>query len=199
MKETIKIRKLNIQSRFIVTLTIFLFSCDGNYTPKPRGYFRIDFPEREYQKYVSNCPYSFEVPTYVQTNKDMGSYTEPCWINICYPRYRAEIHISYKPVDKNSLNKYLSDSYTLVQKHNIKAEAIKENIYINNEKRVYGMMYEIKGNAASNIQFFLTDSTQHFFRGALYFNLPPNKDSLAPVISFIKDDIAHLIETFEWQ
>lgn len=183
---------------FVVVL--FLNSCEERkiYTPKPKGYFRIDFPEHSYNRYDSMCPYLFEYPVYAEVKADYDKNTEPCWFNIQFTNYNATVHISYKEVD-NNIQKYLEDSRTLAYKHSIKADAIEENIFIDSVNNVYGTLFDIKGNAASSVQFYLTDSTNHFVRGALYFNNVPNKDSLAPVIKFVRADLQHMIETFRWK
>ena len=159
---------------------------------------RIDFPDKEYQVYSEECPYQFQYPVYGVIEKDNSRLSEDCWINIVFAEYNGKIHITYKPVNDN-LATYLEDSRTFVYKHTIKAEAIDEHLYVFTDKKVYGILYDIKGNTASSVQFFLTDSTKHFLRGSLYFNVEPNKDSLAPVINFFREDIIHLIETFEWK
>ncbi|HBS88468.1 MAG: gliding motility lipoprotein GldD [Bacteroidetes bacterium GWF2_38_335] len=186
---------------FLLFLVLLLpmASCKKASVPKPRGYFRIDLPEKKYVLYESDCPYTFEYPEYAIVVKDTGSYSEPYWINIFFPAFNADINVSYKMVNDTNLSKYLDESWTLLQKHNIKAEAIKDSYFTDTSKKVYGVLYELKGNAASAIQFILTDSTTHFFRGALYFNEKPNKDSIAPVLQFIQKDIIHLIETFQWK
>ena len=177
-----------------VTILIFI-GCGRNYTPKPYGYFRIDFPEKEYTNYVNNYPYKFEYPVYTiikDYNKDSA------WINLVYPENNAIIHITYKEIN-NNLSIYLEETRNLVYKHTLKADAISETPYLNYNTKVYGILYDIKGNAASSINFFVTDSTKHFLRGALYFHTQPNKDSLSPVIEFIRHDIVHLMETIEWK
>ena len=173
-------------------------ACQPSYTPKPRGYLRIDFPAKEYVLFDSVCPYTFEYPSYGKIVPDTDYNTEPCWINIEFPDFDGAIHISYKDVNQN-LDKFVEDSRELTYKHTIKADAIKETVYNNPEQKVHGILYDIKGNAASNIQFYLTDSTTHFLRGSLYFNVQPDKDSLAPVISFFREDIIHLVESFAWK
>ena len=115
-----------------------------------------------------------------------------------YPTYNARIYFSYKQIN-NNFQEIAEDSRNFVYKHAFKADAIIENPYEDSDKNVYGMLYEIKGNTASSVQFLVTDSTQHFLRGALYFNNHPNKDSLAPVISYISEDIRHMIETLRWE
>jgi len=182
----------------ILILTILLVRCSENYTPKPRGYFRVSFPEKKYQKFESNAPYSFDIPVYSKMLPDTIDKDGKWWYNLVFPSMKATIHISYKDI-KGNLQKYLEDSRTLVYKHTIKADAINEQTFINPEKKVYGILYEIKGNAASPYQFFITDSAKHFVRGALYFNVYPNKDSLAPSFKFLKKDIVHLMETVEWK
>ncbi len=191
MKNNIKLKLL--KSSIGLVFCLFAY-CGNTYSPKPRGYFRIDFPEKEYVEYKSNYPYYFSYPKYGKVNVYMD---DSCWVNINFPRFRATIHITYHKM-KADLNEYVEQSRNLVYKHTIKADAISEIEYYNKENRTFGVLYDIKGNAASSVNFFLTDSTKHFFRGALYFNVTPNKDSLAPVIDFLKEDITKLIETFHW-
>jgi gliding motility-associated lipoprotein GldD len=182
-------------------LSIFasnFLACSESYTPKPRGYFRITFPEKEYRKFESDAPFKFEIPVYSNMIKDTMDMAEAWWYNLNFPKMKGTIHISYKDINKD-LNKYIEDSRTLVYKHTIKADAINEQTFVKRNKHIYGILYEIQGNAASPYQFFVTDSTKHFIRGALYFNVYPNKDSLAPVFKFIKKDIVHLMETVEWK
>lgn len=188
-----------MQKLIVILILVFIFgSCSENYTPKPRGYFRIDLPEKEYQETPEKLPYKFEYPKYSYLQKHNANSSQKYWINIVYPTMKAKVHLSYKTIE-NNLEKYLNDSRGFVYKHTIKADAIAETPYLNRKKDVYGILYEIKGDAASNTQFFLTDSSKNFIRGALYFHVTPNKDSLAPVLKFINKDIEHLIETFEWK
>lgn len=187
-------------------LSVFLFilialvpvSCKKKYTPKPKAYYRIDFPKKEYQNWNTDFPYSFDRLSMTKIEKDATKGAEKYWANIQYPEYRATIHLSYKNVD-NNLEEYLEDSRKMAYKHSIVADAIAEQVYINNEENVYGMIYRIKGNAASSVQFVATDSTKHFLRGALYFQEHPNQDSLAPVIQFIDKDIVRLMESLKWK
>ena len=179
-------------------LMLLVLACQRSYTPKPRGFLRVNFPAKEYVLFDSVCPYTFEYPSYGKIVPDTDYITEPCWINIDFPDFDGTIHISYKDVNQN-LNDFIEDSRTLTYKHTIKADAIKETVYTNPELEVHGILYDIKGNAASSIQFYLTDSNAHFLRGSLYFNVQPDKDSLAPVISFFREDIIHLMESFAWK
>ncbi len=167
--------------------------------PKPRGYFRIELPAKEYQELDSIYPYKFEYPVYAVISKDLHSPDQVNWINIDFPAFNARIHVSYKTVE-NNLDVFTEDSHSLVMKHIPKASAIEE-IRIDNELNdIHGIVYDIRGTgAASPYQFYITDSTHHFLRGALYFNTLPNNDSLAPVIEFLKEDIMHLLETAQWK
>ncbi len=193
MKFVIKISLL-----FLLFFAFLVMGCSENYTPKPRGYFRITFPNKTYKSFESNAPYKFEIPEYSVMLKYSSDKDEAWWYNLFFPEMKGTIHISYSSV-KDNLNKYIEDSRSLVYKHTIKADAINEQTFINRDKNIYGVLYEIKGNAASPYQFFVTDSSKHFLRGALYFNVHPNKDSLSPVFNFIKTDIIHLMESLEWK
>jgi gliding motility-associated lipoprotein GldD len=178
----------------------FLLSCgeDEITMPLPRSYFRIDLPAKSYRPNTGSCPYSFEYPSYSMLIMDTTHPGEICWANLDFPKLNAKIHLSYK-AGKNNIAKYLEDSRNLAYKHAIKASQIDEFMISNPEQHVYGMVYEIGGNAASSIQFHVTDSSQNFLRGALYFYAMPNADSLAPVISFVRSDIDHLLKTFKWK
>ncbi len=185
-------------SNLFILLIFFSCNSDEDYIPKPRGYFRIDLPEKKYQPYISDCPFSFETPTYAFVHTDDEKNAEPCWLNIDFPRFKGRIHISYKPVN-NNIRKYLEDAHALAAKHQIKASAIGEKVIRRDSANVYGLIYDIEGNAASSLQFYLTDSTHHFLRGALYFIAPPNSDSIAPVVDFIRKDVFRFIQTFRWK
>lgn len=186
----------------VLLISICVTSCgneeDDTIAPKPRAYFRLSFPEKKYVMYDSICPFRFQVPAYSRMQKDDHSGSEPCWLNLNIPSLNATLHLSYKTVS-NNLHDYLEDTYTLASKHQIKASGIEETVIDMKSKKVYGLVYEIGGNAASSIQFFLTDSTQHFLRGALYFNSVPNTDSIKPALEFVRADIYKMIETFEWK
>ncbi len=183
-------------SAIVISLALIL-SCSSDYSPRPRGYFRIDLPEREYQTYSGDCPFTFSYPAFAEIGDDEGRLSQPCWLNIDFPGYKGRLHLSYGMVDGNLVD-YLEDARKLAFRHTVKADAIDESMFINRADDVYGVLYDIKGNTASAVQFYLTDSTNHFFRGALYFNVQPNRDSLAPVIEHFRKDIIHLMETFAW-
>lgn len=185
--------------RFAVILVItFLFACHSPYTPKPRGYFRIDLPEKSYQQFDTSYPYAFEYPIYATISESEHALNENYWIDINFLQFNATLHMSYKSVDGDLIT-YLEDAYTLATKHIPKADAIYDSVIIKRNKNIFGLTYQIEGGeVASPYQFLLTDSTSHFVRGALYFNTVPNNDSLQPVIDFLKDDIDRLINTFRW-
>lgn len=182
----------------VLAVIFAMAACQNASTPKPRGYFRIEFPEHEYCAFDTTFPYKFEYPVYAKVVPDVERNAEPYWINLSFPQYKAKVHMSYKRVSGN-LSAIEEDSRQLAYKHTIKADAINERVFNNPEKNVYGILYEIKGDAASAVQFYVTDSTANFVRGSLYFNAIPNKDSLAPVVDFVKKDIIRLMESFEWK
>ncbi|HNZ42151.1 MAG TPA: gliding motility lipoprotein GldD [Bacteroidales bacterium] len=180
---------------------MFLYACNNDdYVPKPRGYFRIALPEKKYKLFDSIYPYSFEYPDYSLVRPDMDKRAEPYWMNLEFPSFKGTLHISYKKVTSDSiLYQYFEDARTFANKHIAKAEDIEPKIIRDDQHQVYGMIYDISGSGvASTYQFCVTDSTTHFLRGALYFNVMPNNDSLSPVIDFIKFDIDHLIQTLRW-
>lgn len=182
-----------------------MLSCDEEvFTPKPRGYFKIELPEKKYQAFTKEgYPYQFEYPVYTQIEKDTmffdNAAENPWWINITSNELNAKIYISYKEINaQNSLLKLLDDSYKMSHYHSKKANYINENNVFHTPNNVHGLFYEVGGNAASSLQFFATDSTKHFIRGALYFNTTPNVDSLAPLNKFMRKDMEHLIQTLKW-
>ena len=182
-----------------ILLALILFSCNGDYYPKPMGHFRIDRPEKAYVRFDSTYPYAFDYPVYATIVPSSGNQGDKYWLNVDFKRFRGKIHLSYKVVDGN-LNAYIEDSRAMAMKHIPKASGIKTISYTNPESKVYGLSYTIEGvEAASPYQFYLTDSTHNFVRGALYFSVVPNNDSLAPVIGFLEADIRRMIESFEWK
>ena len=175
-------------------MVILLASCT-NYSPKPYGYFRIDFPEHSYREFnQASYPYKFEL----SESAIVSPRQEKNWIDIFYPRYKAQLHCSYKQVNKN-FQDLSEDSHSLAYKHIVRADGIDEYLITLPAEKVYGIFYDLDGNTASPIQFMLTDSTRNFFRAALYFNVAPNADSIAPVKEFFREELLHLIETFEWK
>jgi gliding motility-associated lipoprotein GldD len=193
--------KLNITIKLILTFIAFagITGCgEDDYSPKPRAYFRIDLPTKEYKQLKTDCPFSFDYPVYSEVRFDNRPTAEPCWMNVEFPSFNGTIHISYKNI-KNNLEQYLEDARSLTYKHVSRATDIRESVIVNEEAKVYGIIYDVKGDAASHVQFYMTDSLEHFIRGSLYFNVPPNQDSIAPVLNFIRKDITRMIETFDWK
>ena len=185
-----------------IVLVIFFASCNSNHIPKPRGYFRIDTPAKEYRELGKRYPFNFEYPVYAEISKYQGSPEEKesvdNWLNIDFPAYKAHLYLTFKSVEDN-LRELIEDSHSFVYKHVGMADAINQTEFMNSDNDVFGVLFDIKGNTASSVQFFLTDSVSSFIRGALYFDCEPNMDSLAPLISFFRKDVEYLMETFTWQ
>lgn len=182
----------------VFLLFICLNSCKDTSTPRPYGYFRVDLPPHQYvASNFENFPYSFDISK-IAITESPAQQNEKYWIDIKYPSLNASIYCSYKPVNSN-LFELTEDTRKIVYKHTVKAENIAEIPYENAEQKVYGILYELTGNTASPVQFVLTDSNKNFFRGALYFENVPNKDSIAPIVQYVQKDIVRLIESFEWK
>lgn len=180
----------------LMTLCILAMSgCKQRYVPRPRGYYRIAIPDTSYRALpVEGYPYSFALSNNAEV-KPLDE--EPYWMDVVYPAFNVRIHCSYKPIH-NNLRELSDDAQSFVYKHSGMADAIPEQGFENAEERVYGVLYQLEGNTASPFQFYLTDSVQHFFRGAVYFNCVPQQDSLTPVIRYMDTDVRHLIESFRW-
>ena len=178
-------------------LTLIFTGCKKNYYPKPYGYFRVDLPEHRYHTIDTVLPYHFEISD-IATIELKKEEQEKYWIDIVYPTLNAAIHCSYKGINDN-LYELSEDAHHSVYKHLVRADDITEQVFSNPEKKVYGIYYDLKGNAASVAQFVLTDSINHFVRGAVYFNHVPNKDSIAPMSDYIKQDVVRLMESFSWK
>jgi gliding motility-associated lipoprotein GldD len=186
-------------------LAVTFAACESDtFVPKPRAYPRVDYPERAYQPFSqSMCGFTFEQPTYMRFERDSTFFDEKakseCWFTLEAPALNAQVHCSYYPVTGRArFEELVADAFELAQKHNIKANFIAEVPISRPQDRVYGMVFEIDGATASSYQFYLTDSTQHFLRGALYFKSQTVPDSMAPVLKFVKHDVNHLIETLRW-
>jgi gliding motility-associated lipoprotein GldD len=193
--------------RFTVTILLlsFLFSCrPETYTPKPRGYFNVVLPEHGYKVFdEAGFPYSFEYPRYGNITKDtvfMGHKPEnPYWIYIDFPTIGGRFYISYKQISASQpLSKLMEDSHEMsFTVHSKRANYINEQAFT--DSNGYRVLYNAGGNAASAYQFIATDSSKHFLRGALYFDVTPNADSLMPANEFLKEDMKHLLETLHWR
>ena len=178
----------------LLIFSCLLVSCSENYSPKPLGYFRIDLSEKTYNIFNSNCSFNFLRASDTKIIEDKNDY---CWYDIQYPRLNATIHLTYKTLNTNLAN-ILEESHKLAYDHAVRSDGIIEKEYRNDKNRVYGILYDIHGNTASNLQFFVTDSSNHFLRGSLYFNTIPNYDSLQPIKQHIKNDLQVLIESLKW-
>jgi gliding motility-associated lipoprotein GldD len=190
--------------RFLLfAIAAALVACNSDYTPKRKGYFRIEFPQHEYKLFdAPGYPYTFEYPVYATVNKDstfFGDETENgYWINIDFPRFNGKIYVSYKEVGKTDFTKLVNDAYKMTYKHTSKASEITDSL-MRTPMGVTGMFFQVGGNAATAKQFYVTDSVKHFLRGALYFDAAPNEDSLGVVNDFLQVDMKHLINTLRWK
>lgn len=186
---------------FLIFWCIVLFACSNNdYTPKPRGFFRIEFPEKEYISIQTACPFEFDIPVYGTLVDDHSRDAGKCWKNLDLPQFNARLHLSYFEISPSApFHQLTEDARTFVFKHTSKATAIEQKRIHNPRHRVYGIEYFIEGNTASNYQFYVSDSSKHYLRGALYFNEKPHLDSIQPVLEFVKADIEHLIHSIRWK
>lgn len=205
LKKDFKKKQNNYSSLFTLyylLLTVLLSACNSTFVPKPRGFFKIDLPKHQYQTFnVAGYPYSFDYPTYANVVKDtnfFGEKAEPFWINIDFPQFAGRMYISYKDIGKNNLSKMVNDAFALTYKHTSKATGIDDSV-LSTPNGVHGIFFKVGGNAATARQFYLTDSTKHFLRGALYFEATPNEDSMRVVTNFLQEDLLHLINTFKWK
>ena len=178
-------------------------SCNSVYTPKRRGYFKIDFPRHQYQVFDQpGFPYTFEYPVYANVVRDSSFFDtvpeNPYWINIDFPRFNGRIYVSYKAIGPNKFEKPRDDAFKMTFKHTLKASSIDQTV-IQTPNGIGGIYFHVGGNAATANQFFVTDTTRNFLRGALYFNTAPNEDSLGIVNQFLEKDMQHLINTFKWR
>ena len=188
---------------FLSLIALLVISCNSEFTPKRRGYYRIDFPKHEYQVFDQpGYPYSFEYPVYATVVKDSTFFEanpeNPYWINIEIPRFNGKVYISYKNVAGAGFMKLVNDAYKMTYKHSSKATEITDSA-MRTPNGVHGVFFNVGGNAATAKQFFLSDSTRHFLRGALYFDATPNEDSLSVVNDFLQEDLKHLINTLRWK
>lgn len=186
---------------FWVLSLVFLSACgEIAYTPKPKGYNRIDLPKQEYTTLQGDYPYQFELSKWAVVRPDSSKIKEDYWIHLIYPLFRADIQLTYKDIEKNPkfFGEYIDDAHKLTSKHQIKAYAIEEQIF-RTEKGKTAAIYILEGEVPSQFQFYITDSTKHFLRGAIYFKTGTKNDSLAPVIEYMKKDAMRLLNTLEWK
>ncbi|WP_297334153.1 gliding motility lipoprotein GldD [Flavobacterium sp.] len=189
---------MDIIKKFFAAAALFavsatFVSCKEDAVPKPKALLRLDYPIEDYVMYSGKCPFTFAFNSQaIISNKGNCNFT------LQYPRMKATIYLTYKPVEGN-LEMLLRDAQKLTYEHVIKADAIQELPFVNDMQNVYGMFYQVGGDAATNAQFYATDSTRHFLTGSMYFYARPNYDSLMPAASYIKDDMRNLMETLKWR
>lgn len=177
----------------IIFISVFFISCNDDVLPKPKAYLSLEYPEKGYKNLTVKRPYFFKILNNTTVVDEKNN-----WLKIKYPNLKASVDITYRPVE-NNLKELLDESQKLVFKHTVKAEEIFVEDLLYPKRRVFGSLYDITGNAASNLQFHITDSTKNFIKGSLYFYAKPNYDSVLPAVEYIKKDILHLIETLEWK
>ena len=178
---------------FIIPLFVILLSCGETPIPKPKAYLSLNYPVKEYQQITESVPYTFEV----LKNSKVEALPKN-WLKIKYPKLKASVDITYRPVNDN-LIELLKEAEKLVFEHTLKADQIASNKFENKLKKVYGSMYDITGNSASQVQFHVTDSSKHFIKGSLFFYTKPNYDSILPAVDYIKQDMIRMMETMEWK
>ena len=184
--------------RLVIVSVIFLLvlvGCEKSYQPKPKGYLALEYPKANYKKIKLPCPYTFEINEQVQVKASKAN--NPCWVDLEYPHLKGTIFITYRSVD-NNLNALLIDGQKLPLQHTIKADEIEGDTYINKKNKTYGTFYQVKGDAASQAQFYLTDSVNHFLTGSIYFKTQPNFDSIIPAADYLANDIRRIMETTKW-
>lgn len=189
---------------FHLACCLLLYSCNSDFVQKERGYFKIELPQRTYRQFNEpGYPYTFEYPVYATAVPDPTFFDDtaenPYWINVTFPQFDGELHLSYKEIGRNKFDTLVDDAFKLAYKqHTSQASAIAP-VKFELPNNVSGIYFSLRGNAATANQFFATDSTSHFLRGALYFNTTPNEDSLRPVNDFLRADMQHLINTLRWR
>lgn len=193
------LRPYGFRGLLILLLAAFT-ACQQNYVPKPRGYHRIDLPKRGYQPLAMKLPYSFEYSSSAQAKQPTDRYSEPDWVDLYYPVFDATVQFTYKPVkgDLKKLNEYIEDARKLTNRHQVKASGIDERI----ARAGTGDMtyiFRLEGEVPTQYQFYLTDSSKHFLRAALYFKTATKNDSLKPVIDYIAKDMDRVIGTLKWK
>lgn len=187
-------------------LAMIVLSCQGERitTPKPRSFPKVDYPEKTYTAFDNaRCNFTFEIPTYTKVKQEKKFFEEEteskCWFDISYSHFNGNLHCSYYDIkDRAHFDKLVNDAFKFVSKHQKKVNTQNEYLVRNEDKRVYGLSFEMDGPVASPMQFYLTDSTRHFLRASLYFNNKVNVDSMAPIHAFVKEDVKRMIQTFDW-
>ena len=178
---------------FLIAVMFNFTACEEEAVPKPKAELRLEYPKQQYSLLSGSCPYEFEL-----SDKARPKFLKNCWMNIQYPELKASINLTYRPVHGN-LKELLREAEKLTFNHAIKADGISSVPFVNNKNHTYGALYNVTGNAASPLQFHLTDSTRNFITGAVYFNAEPNYDSILPAIKYIERDLVKLMETLRWK
>ena len=178
---------------FLIFCIVAMLSCEDATLVKPSAKLRLDYPTPTYSQVALDCPYSFQV------NSDAAlSKRSDCWINLRYGTLKATIFLTYRPVN-NNLDSLLYDAQKLTYDHTVKANSILEQPRVDSLNNVYGMLYMIDGDAATQSQFYATDSLQHFVTGSVYFESKPNFDSLYPAVIYLREDVRRIMETIRWK
>jgi gliding motility-associated lipoprotein GldD len=185
--------KTSVKIVFLLMITILFFSCKNDVLPKPASHLRLDYPLATYASFENSCPFAFEM-----NNDAVIKGQKECGFTITYPKMKATIYLTYKTVH-GDIDVLLRDAQKLTYEHVIKADDIIEQPYINTDRKVYGMFYNVNGNAATNAQFYATDSIKHFITGSVYFYAKPNFDSIMPAADYIKNDMQTLMESLKWK
>ncbi len=193
---------LLISKSSFVFLLFLMTHCQQKktYIPKPTAYPKINLPKATYSTIKEKHPFVFEMSEQAVMVPDTFATAEPHWVILKYPKLNAIIQLTYKPVNKDMkrLQGIINDAYKLTSKHQIKAFAIEEQIYTA-PSGTRATMLNIKGEVPSQFQFFTTDTTNNYLRGAIYFRTALKNDSLAPVIDYLKADCVHIINTLKWR
>jgi len=180
-----------------------IISCgtsEQHYIPKPKGYNRIDLPAHQYRYLGDSLPYEFQYSRLAEILPDTFAHSEPNWIFVNYPRFQANIQITYKKIANNhkKLQEYIDDAYKLAGKHQIRASGIQEQVVTTSNGHTV-TVFKLEGEVPSPYQFYTTDSVANFLRGAVYFSTATKNDSLAPVINYLEKDLIHLLNTLSWK
>tara|TARA_B110001454_G_scaffold173504_1_gene164767 strand:- start:155 stop:691 length:537 start_codon:yes stop_codon:yes gene_type:complete len=177
---------------------LILVSCNQDVIPKPKAVLKLEYSKARYKAYLSDCPFSFDSNSLAEVEKPKGKVNY-CGINLSYSELKGKIHITYQAVDDNLLTELIKDAQNLTQEHTKVAEGIKPSQFENIKHNTYGMVYEVEGDAATPVQFYVTDNKKHFLRGAVYFSVKPNYDSILPAAHYLKKDVLVLMESLKWK
>jgi len=186
---------------FLLLTIVLSISCDNDPLPKPKAFLRLDYPKPKYKEVKTNLPFTFEKNSLadnigvIKSSKDKKTLG----LEVVYSSIKGTIYLTYKKIDSDSLQLFINNAQSITQAHAKKADAITKQSFANFEQSVYGMFYEVDGNVASQAQFYLTDSINHFLTGSLYFYVKPNYDSILPAADYLKKDIQHIMETLKWK